>query len=99
MSVLEAWSYSLPVVMTSECNIPEGFGAAAAIEIRPQADSIADGVKRLLSMPDAERRQMGANGRDLVAAKFAWPRIAAQMIDVYKWVLGQGPQPACVRLD
>ncbi len=99
MSVLEAWSYRLPVVMTGQCNLPEGFAAAAAIEIRPDADAIAAGLERLLSMPDAERRQMGANGRDLVVSKFAWPRIAAQMIDVYKWVVGEGPKPACVRLD
>ncbi|MDI9432165.1 MAG: glycosyltransferase [Planctomycetota bacterium] len=99
MSVLEAWSYSVPVVMTGQCNLPEGFGAAAAIEVRPQAESIADGLEGLLSMPDAERRQMGSNGRDLVVSKFAWPQIAAQMIEVYKWVLGEGPRPDCVRLD
>ena len=99
MSVLEAWSYGLPVVMTSQCNLPEGFAADAAVEVRPEADSIADGLERLLAMPDAERRRMGSNSRDLVASEFAWPRIAAQMIEVYKWVLGKGPQPDCVRLD
>jgi poly(glycerol-phosphate) alpha-glucosyltransferase len=99
MSVLEAWSYSVPIVMTGQCNLPEGFAADAAVEVRPEAESIADGLKRLLSMPDAERRQMGSNGCDLVASRFAWPKIAAQMIEVYKWVLGQGPQPDCVRLD
>ena len=34
MSVLEAWSYGLPVVMTPECNLPEGFAIDAAVEIR-----------------------------------------------------------------
>jgi poly(glycerol-phosphate) alpha-glucosyltransferase len=34
MSVLEAWSYGLPVVMTPECNLPEGFACVAALEIR-----------------------------------------------------------------
>lgn len=99
MSVLDAWSYRLPVVMTGQCNLPEGFAAAAAIEIRPDADAIAAGLERLLSMSDAERRQMGSNGRDLVVSKFAWPRIAAEMIEVYQWVLGEGPQPDCVRID
>lgn len=99
MSVLEAWSYRLPVVMTGQCNLPAGFAARAAVQVRAEADSIADGLERLMSMSDAERRQMGSNGRDLVVSKFAWPRIAAQMIEVYKWVLGEGPQPDCVRLD
>ncbi len=33
MSVLEAWAYELPVLMTDECNLPEGFAAQAAIRI------------------------------------------------------------------
>ncbi|HPC93812.1 MAG TPA: glycosyltransferase [Sedimentisphaerales bacterium] len=99
MSVLEAWSYGLPVVMTGQCNLPEGFAADAAVEVRPEVDSIADGLERLLAMPDADRRHMGSNGRDLVASQFTWSKIAAQMIEVYKWVLGEGPQPDCVRLD
>ncbi len=33
MSVLEAWAYGLPVLMTEECNLPEGFAAGAAIGI------------------------------------------------------------------
>jgi len=34
MSVLEAWAYGLPVVITPECNLPEGFAFQAALEIR-----------------------------------------------------------------
>jgi poly(glycerol-phosphate) alpha-glucosyltransferase len=30
MSVLEAWAHGLPVVMTPECNLPEGFAADAS---------------------------------------------------------------------
>ena len=36
MAVLEAWSYSLPVFMTHECNLPEGFDEGAAIKIQPR---------------------------------------------------------------
>ena len=35
MTVLEAWSYSLPAIITPECNIPEGFENNAAISIAP----------------------------------------------------------------
>jgi glycosyltransferase involved in cell wall biosynthesis len=99
MSVLEAWSYGFPVIITAECNLPEGFAAGAAVEIRPQVDSIADGLERLLAMSEADRRQMGCTSRSLVAARFSWPKIAAEMIEVYRWVLGEGPKPDCVRLD
>ena len=33
MSVLEAWAYGLPVLMTEQCNIPEDFAAGAALRI------------------------------------------------------------------
>jgi poly(glycerol-phosphate) alpha-glucosyltransferase len=39
MSVLEAWAYGLPVVMTPECNLPEGFASGAALEIRNSSTS------------------------------------------------------------
>lgn len=99
VSVLEAWAYGLPVIMTRECNIPEGFEAGAAIAIKPEVDSIEQGLKSLLSLSRAEQRSVGLNGRSLVETRFAWPQIAGQMIDVYKWVLCQGPRPDCVRLD
>lgn len=33
---------------------------------------------------------MGMRGRKLVEQNYAWPHIAAQMIEVYKWVLSPG---------
>lgn len=98
MSVLEAWSYSLPVVMTAECNIPDGFATGAAVEVRPEVGSVAEGLKSFFSLPGPERRAMGLKGRSLVETRFSWPRIAADMVGVYEWVLGQGPEPESVRL-
>ncbi len=99
MSVLEAWSYGLPVMMTAECNLPEGFAAAAAVEVRPERDSLVEGLDTLMSMSDVERRQMGMNGHRLVQAKFAWREIADQMMEVYQWCLGYATNPDCIRLD
>lgn len=96
VAVLEAWSYGLPVVMTEACNLPEGFAAGAALRIEPRVESIQEGLRNLFAMPDLERRQRGESGRRLVAERFRWPRIAQQMKDVYEWVLGGGPAPACV---
>jgi len=42
MSVLEAWAHAKPVLMTSECNLPEGFEANAALRIGPSTEEIAD---------------------------------------------------------
>jgi glycosyltransferase involved in cell wall biosynthesis len=99
MTVLEAWAYAKPVLMTPECNLPEGFSADAALRVGPSPEEIADGVRSIIEMSDNDRRAMGVRGRDLVATKFSWPRIGEQMRAVYEWVLGGGVPPATMRLD
>jgi poly(glycerol-phosphate) alpha-glucosyltransferase len=96
MSVLEAWSWRLPVVMTPHCNLPEGSKAGAAIVTEADVNCISEALIRLFSMSSFERKSMGVMGRRLVEEQFQWPRIAQQMTDVYDWMLGLGPQPSCV---
>ncbi len=99
MAVLEAWAYGKPVLMTPECNLPEGFAAGAALQIGAGPEEIAAGLKQLTKMNDEDRRAMGDRGRTLVSTKFSWPRIGEQMRSVYDWVLGGGPAPPTVRLQ
>lgn len=90
MSILEARAYNLPVVMTPECNLPEGFACRAAHEIRngEMGKSNWDGLRELFEMSDADRREMGRRGRHLVEEKFTWPKVAAQMKALYEDVTG-----------
>ena len=99
MAVLEAWSYGLPVLMTPQCNISEGFDAGAAIKVEPNPEDIARGLRQFFELTDAQKSTMGEKGAALVAERFTWPRVASEMLTVYEWVLGQGPRPDCVRLD
>ena len=39
MSVLEAWSFAIPVVMTEECHLGIGFARARAIRVEPTVTS------------------------------------------------------------
>ena len=99
MTVLEAWAYAKPVLMTAECNLPEGFAAGAAVQIGTTPAEIAAGLKKLTEMSDSDRTAMGGRGRTLVATKFSWPRIGEQMRSVYEWMLGGGTPPEAVRVD
>jgi poly(glycerol-phosphate) alpha-glucosyltransferase len=104
MSVLEAWSYGLPVVMTPECNLPEGFASGAALEIRnhdlatsyslpatpTKLDSDWDGLREFIEMTDSERREMGVRGRRLVEERFTWPKVAARMREIFEDLVGRG---------
>ena len=86
MSVLEAWAYGLPVVMTPECNLPEGFASGAALEIRNSAGGF-EGMRTLIEMTNHERAAMGIRGRRLVEEKFTWPKVAAKMKKIYESLL------------
>jgi glycosyltransferase involved in cell wall biosynthesis len=98
MAALEAWAAARPVLMTPQCNLPEGFAAGAAVAIEPHAISVAAGLRQLCSMGDQQRDEMGRRGLQLVERRFTWGRSAASLIGVYRWLLRDGPVPSCVIL-
>lgn len=93
MTVLEAWSWKLPVIMTPECHIPEGYDADAAIMIHDNVESVKEGLMRFLEMTSEERASMGQRGYDLVCKDFTWDVSAKKMIAVYEWLLGKSEKP------
>lgn len=97
MAVLEAWSWSLPVLMTRECNLPEGFADGAAIEITTDPGAMAAVLAESLASPDLSR--IGAKGRDLAAVRFSWKAIVEQLALTYEWLTGRGPRPSCILVD
>ncbi len=99
MVVLEAWSYKLPVLMTKECNLPEGFQTKSAIQVSHELGELPSQLKEFMSVSDKQMAKMGANGYNLVSTNFSWTTIAKKMTDVYDWVLSEGPKPDCVYLD
>ncbi|WP_162917277.1 glycosyltransferase [Dongia deserti] len=94
--VLEAWSYGLPVLMTEQCNIPEGFVAGAALPIAPDGDGILQGLRTFAAMTDPERQQMGMRGLQLVQHRFSQSVNSEALKDVYRWLNRAGPRPASV---
>lgn len=99
MVVLEAWAHGLPVLMTQECNLPEGFTQDAAVKISNDPRVMAGELEDFFALSQDQHSAIGENGRQLVMEKFTWPTIAADMAVVYRWVLGSGPKPDCVILD
>lgn len=89
MSVLEAWAYALPVLMTEACNLPEGFTAGAAYQLRLGPDSLADDLAAALSATDLAQR--GAAGRALVTERFGWAEIARRHEAVYRALCERTP--------
>lgn len=99
MSVLEAWAYKLPVLMTDYCNLPEGFKAGVALRIEPDGKSIADGLSKILCLEPSTAKEMGERAYSLVMDKFTWARIAERTMEVYRGLIDGGEKPGFVYTD
>lgn len=99
MTVLEAWSWKVPVIMTPKCNIPEGFDAGAAVRIEDNKESVAQGLRSFFEMSEDERKSMGERGYELVQHYFSWDASARKMIKLYEWLLGMSERPEFVIVD
>src|SRR5262249_7298728 len=95
--VPEALARAVPVIATYGAPWPsladERCGWWIAYGVEPLEAALADA----LATPSGELRAMGERGCRFVRDRFAWPRQAASMLDVYRWAAGEGPDPACVQ--
>ncbi len=87
MSILEAWNYSLPVMMTRECNLPEAFTLGAAKEIFIK--NLSEDIQDFFSLSDEERKKIGNNAFELVNSKFLWDEIGRDTAHIYSEVAGE----------
>jgi poly(glycerol-phosphate) alpha-glucosyltransferase len=99
MVILEAWAYGKPVVMTPECNLPEGFSARAGIRITTDVEGIAHGLTELFGISAQELNALGRNGLRLTEEKFGWRTIARRLRAVCEWLVCGASRPDCVHVD
>ena len=96
LSVLEAWSAGLPVLMSSACNLEEGFSLGAAIRCGTTPGSIAAAIETLAAMSSGKRSALGNRGRELVENKYSWETTVDRLVGVYQWLGGSTDQPVTV---
>lgn len=95
VAILEALACGTPAVVSPECHFPEVAEVGAGRIVPLDAAAVADALARVLA--DAGlRERMGKAGRELVAARFTWPRIAERCIEMYTGVLEAAGEAAKV---
>lgn len=99
VAALEAALCGLPTLLTPQCNFPELTAAGGALEAQPDVDGCEAGLRRMFSKSDAERKEMGWRGKELVLKSYTWREIAARLIRVYSWVNGDEKAPEWVKFN
>ncbi|WP_306635307.1 glycosyltransferase [Pseudarthrobacter siccitolerans] len=83
MSVLEAMSVGLPVIITESCGLaPAVASARAGLVVDENRASLVAAIDRLLRRPEL-MRELGANGRELVRTEYTMESIARELEDAY----------------
>jgi len=57
---------------------------------------LAEALQSAMQLSEEQRLQMGQNGRKLIEEKYSIEAVAAQMIQLYQWILNEGEKPAFV---
>lgn len=90
MVVLEAWAARTPVLMSTECNLPEGFTAGAAMDCGVTIQSIGAALVQAAQMPQDDWNRMSLAARGLSAGEFSSDRIARSWADTYVGLIKAG---------
>ena len=93
ISVLEAWSYGKPTLITTMCNVSESADVGASIVVKPNAASLASGLERLSGFNEESRTKMGDAARRWASANYRWEVQGTRLLSLYHWILGRGERP------
>ncbi len=83
MSVLEALSAGLPVIVTDSCGLADDINTAGVgIVVSSDVEELADAMRRLISAP-ALRLAMARRARALAEQKFSMAAVAEELASTY----------------
>lgn len=97
MAVLEALATGTPVALSRACNLPEVEPTGCGLLFDPGEASLTTALSTLLAYERSALQIMGHRARDLVRNRYRWSACAAQLLEVYSWLLDRSlAPPACL---
>lgn len=99
MTVGESLSYGTPVIATKGAPWGGLVTNRCGWWIDHGPEAMAAALKEAMSLPCEQRHAMGARGRAWMKRDFTWDSIAAQMMQVYSWLVGASDRPSSVVVD
>ena len=99
MVVAEALANGTPVISTKGAPWQGLVERSCGWWVDHGVEPLSATLVQAMAMPPAALRAMGLEGRAWMARDFSWARVAADMIDVYRWCASQGERPDTVIID
>ena len=82
-SVVEAAGAGLLPLISRGCNFPELLDAGGGLDCGMDEDSIQIALEKAMYLSENEVKEMQANARSLIGAKYLWEQIAAEQAKIY----------------
>ncbi|WP_394155663.1 glycosyltransferase [Loktanella salsilacus] len=98
LTVGESLMLGVPVVSSKGAPWEDLERESCGLWIDLGAESFAEALRRLMNLSDDERRAMGQRGRAWMQRDFTWPAVAAQLVDGYRWMRGEGSAPETLHI-
>ncbi|MCW5713914.1 MAG: glycosyltransferase [Bauldia sp.] len=96
LSAAEALAAGVPVIATRGTPWSGLVSEMAGWWVDGAPPSLADALREATARPAAELAAMGDRGRAWMERDFGWDRVAAEMREVYRWLLSGGTPPSTV---
>lgn len=97
--VAEALAAGLPVITTKGAPWLDLVTYDCGWWVNIGVEPLVSAMREAMALSNVDRLEMGKKGRQLVQNSYAWPKIAEDMKNTYRWMLEGGTPPNCVRLD
>jgi glycosyltransferase involved in cell wall biosynthesis len=99
MVLLEAGAAGLPIVATKVGgNVEVVLDEESGFHVAPRdSEALSLAMLRLMGLPEAQRRSLGARGREHIRTHYGLSRVAARWEDLYREVLARRQPPLAPR--
>ena len=91
--VAEALARGLPVLTTKGTPWKELDTRNCGLWLDNTEEGLRVGLMKMLDEPESKIKNMGLNGKNLIADKYLWDRTTLRTIDLYRWILHGGAKP------
>jgi glycosyltransferase involved in cell wall biosynthesis len=99
IAIAEALAHQVPVVTTKGAPWSDLVTHECGWWIDNSQGALESALTEGMQISSQTRMEMGLRGRKLIENKYSWESIAREMVNVYEWLLNNGPTPHCIQLD